>query len=79
MLHNNTNKTEGKAFYFLAAPFIGLAYAVALPIVGIAAIAGMAGRKVVAGVVSLVGKGVSFGWRPAESYLSGKKGKKEKK
>ncbi len=61
----------------LAAPIIGLAYVVFLPFIGIAALAAVGGRKVLDGVASVAGKTVSFGWKPMEAYLAGKK--KEKK
>lgn len=63
-------KTMGKV---IAAPFIGLAYVVALPI----GFAYALGSAAINGVLSLAGREASFGWRPTEAYLSGKK--KEKK
>jgi hypothetical protein len=77
MTHSEKHRAEGSAFYFLAGPFIGLAYVVALPFIGIAAIVSMVGGKVLKGAARLAGKGVSFGWRPAESYLSGKQDSKK--
>jgi len=65
----NTLKNIGK---IVSAPFIGLAYIVALPGVFAYAI----GSAVVNGALSMAGKEASFGWRPAESYLSGKKKEK---
>ncbi len=62
----------------LAGPIIGLVYVVLLPFIGIATVAVVAARKVVGGVLNLVGKSLSFGWRPRTAYLSGKK-KKDKK
>lgn len=67
----NTLKTIGK---IVAAPFIGLAYVIALPFVFAYAV----GTAALSGVLSLAGRSVSFGWRPTEAYLAGKK-KKEKK
>lgn len=67
----NTLKTLGKV---AAAPFIGLAYIVALPFGFAYALA----RAVVEGVVDLVGKEAVFGWRPMEAYLAGKKKRKKK-
>jgi hypothetical protein len=64
----------------LAGPVIGLFYVLSLPFIGIATIASLATGKVVSGVLSLMGKSLSFGWRPGEAYLSGKKkSKKEPK
>jgi len=66
----NAVKTIGKV---MAAPFIGFAYIVALPL----AFAYALGSAAVNGVLTLAGREASFGWRPTEAYLSGKK--KEKK
>jgi len=79
---------EASATYFrfpasmmlLAGPIIGLFYVIGLPFIGIATLATLATGTVVSGVLSLVGKSLSFGWRPREAYLSGKKkSKKEPK
>lgn len=55
------------------APFVGLAYVVSLPFIFAYALF----SAVMAGVLNLAGKEAAFGWRPAESYLAGRK--KEKK
>lgn len=70
MGYSNAIKTIGK---IVAAPFIGLAYVVALPLSFVYAL----GSAAVNGVLTLAGREASFGWRPTEAYLSGKK--KEKK
>jgi len=64
-----------------AAPFIGIAYVVALPFVFAYAV----GRECVGraaegleGAFGLAGRSFAFGWRPLESYLGGKKDKKNK-
>lgn len=67
----NTLKTLGKV---AAAPFIGLAYIVALPFGFAYALA----KAVVEGVVALVGREAVFGWRPMEAYLAGRKRRKKK-
>ncbi len=61
----------------LAGPVIGLLYVVALPFIGIATVTAVASRKVVAGIFNLIGKSLSFGWRPSTAYFAGKK--KDKK
>ncbi len=63
----------------LAGPVIGLLYAILMPFIGIATVAGVAGRKVLGGMYNLVAKSISFGWQPRSAYLSGKKKKKEEK
>ncbi len=62
----------------LAGPVIGLLYVILLPFIGIATVAAVAARKVIGGAFNLIGKSLSFGWRPRTAYLSGKK-KKDKK
>ncbi len=71
-------RTVGRIF---AAPFIGLAYVLALPFI----CAGAAGielyRWAAEGfgkLVDLAGMSATFGWRPREAYLGGKKRKKER-
>jgi hypothetical protein len=68
----NTLRTIGR---IAAGPFIGLAYVVVLPFAFVSAL----GMTALNGILSLVGKSVSFGWRPSEAYLAGKKRKKEGK
>jgi hypothetical protein len=64
----------------VAGPIIGLLYVISLPFIGIATIATLAARRAVGGLVNVIGKSLSFGWRPGEAYLAGKKkDKKEKK
>lgn len=67
----NTLKTLGKV---AAAPFIGLAYIVALPF----GFAYALGKAMVEGAVELVGKEAVFAWRPMEAYLAGRKRRKRK-
>jgi len=68
------------AVMLLAGPFIGLLYAILMPIIGIATVATLAVGKVVGGLYNLAAKSISFGWQPMSAYLAGKKkNKKEKK
>lgn len=57
-----------------AAPFIGLAYVVILPVSFFYAL----GSAVINGILGFAGKEASFGWRPTEAYLGGKKSDKKK-
>lgn len=66
-------------FVLLAAPILGLVYAVFLPFIGIASVITMIGRKLMGGVAHEISQAATFGWRPVEAYLSGKKGKKAEK
>ncbi len=72
MGYANAMKTIGKV---VAAPFIGLAYIIALPLGFVYAL----GSAAVNGVLTLAGREASFGWRPTVAYLSGKKKEKKEK
>ncbi len=61
-----------------AGPVMGLLYVLLLPFIGIGTVAMIAIRKVAGAALSLIGKSLSFGWRPKEAYLAGKK-KKDRK
>lgn len=63
----------------VAGPFLGLIYFIALPFIAIATIVTLVGGTLVSGIFITMKHLVSFGWRPSEAYLSGKKkGKKSK-
>jgi hypothetical protein len=74
-LRNNKTSTFATVKKIAAAPFIGLGYVVMLPF----AFAFAVGTAALSGVMGLVGRSASFGWRPTEAYLAGKKKKKEEK
>ncbi len=61
----------------LAGPVIGLFYVIAMPFMAVGTIVVLVGRKLLAGLFALLGNLVSFGWRPSEAHLAGKKGKKK--
>ncbi len=67
------------AVMLIAGPIIGLAYVLCLPFIGIATVLSFAAGKLVNGLLGLIGKSLSFGWRPKEAYLAGKNKKKNKK
>ncbi len=71
--YGETMKNLGK---IAAAPFIGLAYVLLLPIGFFIVLLSEATTLVVKGAAALLGKNVSFEWRPMEAYLAGKKRKK---
>ena len=58
----------------VSAPFIGLAYVLFIPVGFVAALFSVA----IKGIAGLAGSSVSFGWRPSEAYLGGKKQGKKK-
>jgi hypothetical protein len=66
------------AAVIVAAPALGLLYAAFLPFIGIAMLVKLVGEKIGGGVMESVQSSASFGFRPSESYLSGRK-KREKK
>ena len=59
------------AVMLMAAPVIGLVFAVFLPFIGIAMTLSLIGKKLVDGVASAAAGSMSFGWRPIEAYLAG--------
>ncbi len=61
----------------LMGPIIGLLYVIALPFIGIAVVAAQLVGKILEGLYNLIGKSASFGWRPKNAYLTGKKKKKK--
>jgi len=69
--YRNVLKTVGR---IAAAPFIGIAYVVALPFTFVYALATAAGN----GIVNLVGKEAAFGWSPVAAYLAGRRKRKGK-
>jgi hypothetical protein len=56
-----------------AGPLLGLIFAIFLPFIGIAMAAGIAIRKVMEALSDVAAGSMSFGWRPLEAYLSGRK------
>ena len=82
VLPGNEKKTYYRmpaAAVIVAAPVLGLMYAMFLPFIGIAMAVKLVGQKIGGGVMETVQGSASFGFRPSESYLAGKKksGKKD--
>jgi hypothetical protein len=63
------------AVILAAGPVLGLAYAVFLPFIGIAMLFAVLSKKVFGGALRTAWKGATFGWKPSEAYLAGKKGR----
>ena len=61
----------------MAAPVIGLVFAVFLPFIGIAMTLSLIGKKLANAATDASAGSMSFGWRPIEAYLAGKKKKNE--
>jgi hypothetical protein len=64
------------AVMLMAAPIIGLVFAVFLPFIGIVMTLNLVGKKLMQGVESAAAGSMSFGWRPIEAYLAGRKARK---
>lgn len=64
-------KSDNKTLFknIVSAPFIGLAYIATLPFVFMFTL----GSAALNSLFGLAGKSASFGWRPTEAYLTGKK------
>lgn len=77
---------DRKAVYFrmpatgilVFGPIMGLLYAIFLPFIGIAMLVKLVIQKVVGEVSLSTRSAASFGWRPSESYLAGKKNGEQK-
>jgi hypothetical protein len=67
-------KTVGK---IAAAPFIGLAYIVMLPIGFFALLTTTLVNAAVNGTATLIGRNATFEWRPMEAYFTGKKNREK--
>jgi len=61
----------------MAAPILGLVFAVFLPFIGIAMTVKMIGKKLGEITTNIAAGSISFGWTPIEAYLAGRKKKKE--
>ncbi len=57
-------------------PVLGLIFAVFLPFIGIAMTVNLICRKAAEGATNAAAGSLSFGWRPIETYLAGRKKKK---
>jgi hypothetical protein len=86
IMNEGTLPGDGKrAFYkmpataiIVAAPALGLLYAAFLPFIGIAMVAKLVAQKIGGGLIETIQGSASFGWRPGESYLSGRKDRAKK-
>jgi hypothetical protein len=76
---------DGKAMYvkvpgilmLLMAPILGLVFAVSLPFIGIAMTMRLIGKRLAETTENIAVGSTSFGWKPIEAYLIGRKKKKE--
>lgn len=73
-----TYKKVPPGIVLLAGPVIGLLYVIVMPFMAVATIVTLVGRKIVGSLLNLLGSLVSFGWRPREAHLTGKKKGKKK-
>ena len=63
----------------IAGPVIGLFYVIAMPFMAVGTILTMVGGKLLSGLFNFLGNLVSFGWRPSEAHLAGKKKRRKEK
>lgn len=63
----------------LLGPIAGLVYFICLPFIAIGTIVTLLGKKIMVGMMNQTRNLVSFGWRPTEAYLEGKRKKKREK
>ncbi len=68
-------KAPGAAMLALG-PVLGLIFAIFLPFIGIAMTVNYLCRKAAEGATDAAAGSLSFGWRPIEAYLAGRKRKK---
>ncbi len=61
------------AAILVAAPVLGLVYAVFLPFIGLAMSASVLFKKLFGGLAQSAYRGAAFSWQPSESYLAGKR------
>ncbi len=62
--------------FVLLFPFgmvLGGLYIFALPVIGVVNAVSVVGQRAFGGILSQLRKSISFGWRPTEAYLAGKK------
>ena len=80
MLTQSEHIGRGKAIAgVLLGPVAGLVYFICLPFIAIGTIVTLLGSKILVGMMNVTRNLVSFGWRPTEAYLEGKKKKKREK
>lgn len=77
--YNREERTPRDILALIAGPIMGLLYVICLPFVAVATVVILIGRKALGGILGIVRSLVSFGWRPTEAYLGGKKEKKLRK
>lgn len=73
-------KMEQKAElkHLIAAPLMGLAFAIFLPAIGLIMAVSLLGKKVFSTIHNYFSKLCAFNWRPLEAYLLGRKSRKTK-
>jgi hypothetical protein len=78
--HSATYRRLPPGIVLLAGPVVGLFYVIALPFMAVGTMLALVGKKMLSALFNVIGNLVSFGWRPSEAHLTGKKkGKKKEK
>ena len=86
VMNEGTLPGDGKKTFYkmpaaaiiVVAPVLGLLYAAFLPFIGIAMALKLTVQKIGGGALDTIQSSASFGWRPSESYLSGRKNRAKK-
>ena len=73
--HEENRAVQEMAALFLG-PVVGLAYVVCMPFLTIVTTIALMGEKVFGETLGLLRNLATFGWRPSEAYLSGRRRKK---
>ncbi len=73
--HAENGAVQGMAA-LLVGPVAGLAYVICLPFIVIGTTVVLMGGQLFGGFLGLLKSLATFGWRPSEAYLSGRKRKK---
>ena len=68
-----------KLLMLLLSPVVGLVYVIALPFIAVVTFVGLISERLIGGLINVVSKSISYGWRPTESYLLGRKRKGKRK
>lgn len=79
MIAEARHKASESIYWSLfVAPIVGLLYVIVFPFIATGTVLAVAGKKVLGVVADIAGSLVSFGWRPSEAHLAGKKKGKKK-
>lgn len=76
LTYREENRAVQGVTALLLGPFFGLMYVVSMPFITIATVVVLMSRQLLGGTLGTLRNLVTFGWRPSEAYLSGRRRKK---